>query len=447
MNHLPAKRVKHSTAESASLLKLTTIPDNCLFAIFKCLEISEIVSLSSTCRTLRRFVAEKLFSKVNICLFNNRKKRDSQITVTQLKTLFERFGKNVEHITVTGRTSGYIVPEEYHLDFKALLQSCRKLNTINLRELGFGDYKVIFSGIRPSIRVLSLKNCDGYTDCMTNFVKKKSTKLHTLEFIGHDCYSYAVLKNCSNLSHLTVQFWPELFDENLAIILKANENSLCKLKLINCSHMNRCIKTIQNLPNLKCLSLKMNGGCWDCTKEKHLKSLTVESSTIEFGSIMRSLSVGGIIESLDLSLCGNYLTGSFTETLHFEKLHTLRLSLSTNHTLNMLQCMQMPALRKFSFSYQGSSEITSGNINNILSFLESKPSLDSMVLVDYPPNHSPVDEKRSKFSFEHVRQITEILKIHGNRPVLKLFLSTSEFRGAIQPTNNEEVTNTVNKLP
>lgn len=445
MGHL-AKRAKHSNAKESPMipksnpLNLTTITDHCLLEIFKFLEISEIVCLSSTCRKLRRFVAVSYFPKLNVRLYKNRNKRDSQITMVQLKNLFEYFGKNIEYLTLTGRTSEYNVQPELHLDLKAALQKCRKLHTLSLRQLGLGSTdKTIFSGIRPSIRVLELKNCDGNTDCMTNFVKKKSTKLHTVAFTGHDCYSYAVLKNCSNLSNLTVQFWPDLFDENLAIVLKTNENSLCTLKLINCSHMKRCINLVHNMPNLKCVSLKM-GSCWYCTKEKHLMSLTVKSSNIEFGTIMRALSHRGEIESLELSLCGNYVIGNFKETLYFEKLHTLQLSESTNNTLNMLQQMQMPALRKFSFSYQGSLEITTDNVNNILSFLQSKPTLNSMVLVDYAPYNPSVDKINRKFTFELVLQMIEILKIGRNRPLLNLFLSTSEFGGAVQPTN-EEVTN------
>lgn len=399
-----------------------------------------MVCVSSTCRKLRSFVAKSFFSKVNICLYKNRNKKDSQITMIQLKKLFELFGKNIEHITVTGRTNEYNVQPECHLDLKATLQQCRKLHTLSLRHLGFGRTdKTIFSGIRPSIRVLELKNCDGNTDCMTNFVKKKSTKLHTVAFTGHDCYSYAVLKNCSNLSNLTVQYWPDLLDENLEIVLKTNQNTLCKLKLINCCHMKKSINIVQNMPNLKCLSLKMMGSCWNCPKEKHLESLTLKSSKVEFGSIMRALSDRDAFESLDLSLCGNYLVGNFTETLHFEKLHTLRLSDSTNNTLNMLQLMQMPALRQFSFSYQGSLGITTDNINNILSFLESKPAINSMVLVDYEPYDPRVDKTSRKFTFEHVLKIIEILKNNRNRPLLKMFLSTSEFGGAIQPTNEEVI--------
>lgn len=441
MNH-PTKRARHSNAEEfpLDLPTLTTISDNCLLGILKCLDISDILCLSSTCRKLRRFIAKSYFSKVNVRLYKNRNKRDTHITVTQLTKLFEHFGKNIEHITVTGRTSEYNVKEEWHLDFKAAFQKCRKLHTLSLRQLGLGRTdKLIFSGIRPSIRVLELKNCDGNTDCMTNLVKKRSTKLHTVAFTGHDCYSYAVLKNCSNLSNLTVQYWPDLFEENLAIVLKANQSSLCKLKLINCSHMTKCVDIVQNMPNLKFLSLK-TGGCWYCTRERHLKSLNVKGSSIEFGSIMRALSDRSAFESIDLSICGNYI-GDFTELLHFEKLHTLRLSGSTNNTLNLLQQMQMPALRHFSFSYPGSLKITTDNTNNISSFLESKPALNSMVLVDYAPYHLPVDKMSRKFTFELILQIIEMLKIDRNRPLVKLFLSTSEFGGGIQPTK-EEVTQT-----
>lgn len=189
----------------------------------------------------------------------------------------------------------------------------------------------------------------------------------------------------------------------------------------------------QNMPNLKWLSLK-TGGCRYCTREKHLKSLNVKDSSIDFDSIMRALSDRSAFESIELSLCGNYI-GDFTESLHFEKLHTLRLSGSTNNTLNLLQQMQMPVLRQFSFSYQGSPKITTDNTNNISSFLESKPSLN------YAPYDSPVDKMSRKFTFELVLQIIEILKIDRNRPLLKLFLFTSEFGGGIQPTK-EEVTHT-----
>lgn len=115
------------------------------------------------------------------------------------------------------------------------------------------------------------------------------------------------------------------------------------------------------------------------TEESSLLKLTIFPDNCLF-AVFKCLEISDIV-----SLSSTCRTLRRFVALYFEKLHTLRLFLSSNNKLNMLKRMQMPALRKFSFTYKGSPEITFDNVNNILSFLEYKPTLDSMVLVDYPP--------------------------------------------------------------
>lgn len=309
---------------------LEYINDDCLHYIFTYLDFLDTMNLAATCSRFHNFVKAFIYPKKTkkICIADSSTgfiatvsaldaNPSQQIKLRSFETLFSFFGEFVDDLTFSCMPlpNSYQSEEKLEIwrNFMAIMKKCKNLTKLRLkyytlRQRETHELQRNLIERSQNIKELEFYKCSGLTSnwlAKLNIGVSKVDKLSlsTSNPIGGNFFDY--FKNMSSLSiwFTTNSYWK---NDEIAMIFDKNSHCLKNLKLSNLTRSNdyRSVVSfifdkLHKLENLG-LGIELTHTSESLIDLPYLRSLVMWSD-INVNSVLRKLSVNGIIEELTIS--------------------------------------------------------------------------------------------------------------------------------------------------